>query len=72
MFLKEVGFLRSRSYIHGIIKVMRYIVKVVKNGEIEDIYFTNDHSSAMAIKNTAKQIYDQVWICDCLIEIMVG
>jgi len=51
---------------------MRYIVKVVKNGEIEDIYFTNDHSSAMAIKNTAKQIYDQVWICDCLIEIMVG
>ena len=51
---------------------MRYIVKVVKNGEIEDIYSTNDYSSAMVIERTAKQIYDQVWICDCLMEILVG
>ena len=51
---------------------MRYIVKVVKNGEIKDIYSTNDYSSAMAVEYTAKQIYNNVWICDCLVEILVG
>ena len=51
---------------------MRYIVRAVKNGEIRNIYSTNDHSNAIAVESTAKQIYDEVWICDCLMEILVG
>ena len=51
---------------------MRYIVRAVKNGEIENIYSTNDYSSARAVERNAKQIYDDVWICDCVIELMVG
>ena len=51
---------------------MRYIVKVVKNGEIENIYSTNDYSSAHAVERTAKQIYEDVWICDCVMEMLVG
>jgi len=51
---------------------MRYIVKAVKNGEIKNIYSTNDHSSAIAVERTAKQIYENVWICDCVMEMLVG
>jgi len=51
---------------------MRYIVKVVKNGVIENIHFTNDYSSAFAVEKNAKQIYENVWICDCVMEILVG
>ena len=51
---------------------MRYIVRAVKNGEIKNIYSTDDYSSAIAIESTSKQIYDEVWICDCLMEILVG
>ena len=51
---------------------MRYIVRVVKGGNIENIYSTNDLSSALAIERTAKQIYDDAWICDCVMEILVG
>lgn len=51
---------------------MRYIVRAVKNGEIKNIYSTNDHSSAIAVESTAKQIYDNVWIADAIVEIMVG
>lgn len=51
---------------------MRYIVRAVKNGEIKNIYFTNDHSSAIAVERTAKQIYENVWICDCVMEMLVG
>ena len=51
---------------------MRYIVKVVKNDHIKSIYSTNDYSSAIAVEDTAKKIYDDVWICDVLNEIMCG
>jgi len=51
---------------------MRYIVRVVKNGQIKNIYSTNDYSSAMAVEGTAKKIYDDAWICDVLNEIMCG
>ena len=51
---------------------MRYIVKVVKDGAIENIYFTNDYSNAFAVEKEAKQIYDDVWICDCVMEMLVG
>jgi len=51
---------------------MRYIVRVVKNGQIKNIYSTNDYSSAMAVECTSKKIYDDAWICDVLNEIMCG
>ena len=51
---------------------MRYIVKVVKNGEIKNIYSTNDYASAFAVEKKTKQIYENVWICDCVMEILVG
>jgi hypothetical protein len=51
---------------------MRYIVKVVKNGQIKSIYSTNDYSSAMAVECTSKKIYDDAWICDVLVEFMCG
>ena len=51
---------------------MRYIVKVVKNGEIKDIYSTNDRFNAMVVERNVRQIYDNVWICDCVMEILVG
>lgn len=54
------------------IKVMRYIVRVVKDGEIKNIYSTNDHFDAIAVERTAKEIYDDVWICDCVMEMLVG
>lgn len=51
----------------------RYIVKaVLKSGEIRNIYSTNEYSSAMAVEHTAKQIYVETWICDNLMEMMVG
>jgi len=72
---KKFGFRKGYTYIprvKEIIKVMRYIVKVVKNGEIKNIYSTNDYSSAFAVEKKAKQIYENVWICDCVMEILVG
>jgi hypothetical protein len=51
---------------------MRYIVKVVKGSNIQNIYSTNDYSSALAVERTAKQIYEDVWICDCLMEVLAG
>jgi hypothetical protein len=52
---------------------MRYIVKIAKNGEIRNIYHSDDYSSALAVEKTAKQLYyDDVWICDCLMEKLVG
>jgi hypothetical protein len=52
---------------------MRYIVKVAKNGEIRNIHHTNEYSSAFEVEKTAKLLnYDAVWICDCLMEILVG
>jgi len=52
---------------------MRYIVKVAKGGEIRNIYHSDDYSSAREVEKTAKQLnYDEVWICDCLMEILVG
>jgi len=52
---------------------MRYIVKVAKNEEIRNIFSTDDYSSALAVEKTAKQLnYDMVWICDCLMEVLVG
>jgi len=52
---------------------MRYIVRAAKNGEIRNIYHTNDYSSAFEVEKTAKLLnYDSVWICDCLMEILVG
>jgi hypothetical protein len=51
---------------------MRYIVKVVKNGQIKSIYSTNDYSSAIEIEREAIKIYDDAWICDVLNEIMCG
>ena len=50
----------------------RYIVRVVKNGEIENIYSTDDYSSAAAVERTAKEIYESAWICDILMEMLVG
>jgi hypothetical protein len=51
---------------------MRYIVKVVKNDQIINIYSTNDYSSAIEIEHEAIKIYDDAWICDVLNEIMCG
>ena len=51
---------------------MRYIVRVVKDGEIKNIYSTNNHFDAIAVERTAKEIYDDVWICDCVMEMLVG
>ena len=52
---------------------MRYVVKVAKGGEIRNIYYSDDYSSALAVEKTAKQLhYDKVWICDCFVEILVG
>ncbi len=52
---------------------MRYIVKIAKNGEIKNIYHSNDLSDALVVEKTAKQLYyDAVWICDCLMERLVG
>jgi hypothetical protein len=52
---------------------MRYVVKVAKGGEIRNIYHSDDYSSALAVEKTAKQLhYDEVWICDCFVEILVG
>jgi len=50
----------------------RYTVRVVKNGEIENIYSTDDYSSALAVERTAKEIYESAWICDILMEMLVG
>jgi hypothetical protein len=51
----------------------RYIVKVSKNDQIRNIYFTDDYSSALAVEKTAKELkYDMVWICDNLTELLVG
>jgi len=51
---------------------MRYIVRAAKNGEIKNIYSTDSYLDAAAIESTVKQIYEEVWICDCLMEILVG
>jgi hypothetical protein len=53
---------------------MRYIVRVVKGNDIVNIYNSNNYSSALAVEITAREIYgkDNVWICDCLEEILVG
>lgn len=51
---------------------MRYIVKAVRNGEIRNIYSTNDHSSAIVVEKNSKPYFDNVWICDCVMEILVG
>jgi hypothetical protein len=51
---------------------MRYIVRVVKNDQIINIYSTNDYSSAIEIEREAIKIYDNAWICDVLNEIMCG
>jgi len=51
---------------------MRYIVRVVKNDQIINIYSTNDYSNAIEIEREAIKIYDDAWICDVLNEIMCG
>ena len=51
---------------------MRYIVKVVKNDQIINIYSTNDYLSAIEIEREAIKIYDDAWICDVLNEIICG
>ena len=51
---------------------MRYIVKASLGKEIFDIYFTNDYSRALCIERKAKESYGNVWICDCLMEVLVG
>ena len=51
---------------------MRYIVKVVKNDQIINIYSTNDYSSAIEIERVAIKIYDDAWICDVLVEFICG
>jgi hypothetical protein len=51
----------------------RYTVKAVKGTEIQNLLSTNDYSSAMVVERTAKQLgYDEVWICDNVMELMVG
>jgi hypothetical protein len=51
----------------------RYTVKVVKGTEIQNLLSTNDYSSAIVVERTAKQLgYDEVWICDNVMELMVG
>ena len=53
----------------------RYILKVnCGNGQIENIWSGNEVSEAIrleaiAIKHWGK---DNVWICDCLMEMLVG
>jgi len=62
-----------RIFISEIKTVMRYIVRAAKNGEIRNIYHTDDYSSAFEVEKTAKLLnYDDVWICDCLMETLVG
>jgi hypothetical protein len=54
---------------------MRYILKVnCGNGQIENIWSGNEVSEvirleAIAIKHWGK---DNVWICDCLMEMLAG
>jgi len=51
----------------------RYTVKAVKGTEIQNLLSTNKYSSAMAVERTAKQLgYDEVWICDNIMELIVG
>ena len=51
---------------------MRYIVKASLGKEIFDIYSTNDYSRALCVERKAKESYENVWICDCVMEILVG
>jgi len=51
----------------------RYTVFASKGNETRKLYSTNDYQGAMAVEHTAKQLgYDEVYICDNLMEIMVG
>ena len=70
---KRFGSPGSPSYIHIIeIKVMRYIVKASLGKEIFNIYSTNDYSRALCVERKAKESYESVWICDCIMEVLVG
>ena len=52
---------------------MRYTVKASKGKEIINLHSTNDYQGVMAVEYTAKQLgYDEVWICDNVMEMMVG
>jgi hypothetical protein len=52
---------------------MRYIVRISHKGTIANQYFTNDYNDARAKEIELKDYgYEEVWICDCLDEILVG
>lgn len=53
---------------------MRYIVRLFRSNEVENIYYTNDCDEAHAMELEMRKLYgkDNVWVCDCLLEMLVG
>jgi len=53
---------------------MRYVVKLFTEGQIKNVFSTNDADKAYQKERELRQIYgvDNVWTTDAVIEILVG